>query len=119
MHTLVSLVEKLHKDQNYQELEKWEFEFKGKILELVDKGDYNTAIQSTLSLGLLLKYKPYGVKCSSLLGYSIFFLNPGEGFSFQRHLDFKTELFHFIDTGQNGYGFIAESDDFKAIAMQH
>ena len=33
-------------------------------------------------MGFVLKHKPYGVKCAVPLGYSIFFLKPGEGFSF-------------------------------------
>ncbi len=46
-------------------------------------------------LGFVLKYKSYGVKCATPLGYSVFLQNPGEGFSFQRHLTHKTESFTF------------------------
>ncbi len=48
-------------------------------------------------IGFILKYKSYGIKASTPLGFSIFFLENGKGFSFQRHLDTKTEVFYFIE----------------------
>ena len=112
------LIAELQKDQDYKTLEVLESQFKKYILELADQGDVNSVVSLTHSVGLLLKYKPYGVKCSSILGYSIFILNEREGFSFQRHLDFKTELFHIIDVSRGGYAFIADSIDFEAATSQ-
>jgi mannose-6-phosphate isomerase-like protein (cupin superfamily) len=64
-------------------------------------------------LGFLLKYKPYAVKAASPLGYSIFVQTPREGFSFQRHLEHKTEIFHILDVHDGGYVFICEYDDWQ------
>jgi hypothetical protein len=64
-------------------------------------------------IGFLLKYKPYAVKAASPLGYSIFVQNPREGFSFQRHIEHKTEIFHILDVHDGGYVFICEYDDWR------
>jgi mannose-6-phosphate isomerase-like protein (cupin superfamily) len=63
-------------------------------------------------VGLLLKYKSYAVKASSPLGYSIFLQNPGEGFSFQRHLTHKTEVFHILDVHPGGFVFLCSFDEW-------
>ncbi len=59
-------------------------------------------------LGFLFKYKPYGLKASTPFGYSLFLLNQGEGFSFQRHVTRKTELFHVLDVKPGGYVFLCD-----------
>jgi mannose-6-phosphate isomerase-like protein (cupin superfamily) len=64
-------------------------------------------------VGLLLKYKSYAVKASSPLGYSIFLQNPGEGFSFQRHLTHKTEVFHILDVHPGGFVFLCTFDQWR------
>ena len=112
---LIQLIKKLQEDQDYHSLETHEVEFKAALKKLFRDGDLNEIVQKTLMLGLLLKYKPYGVKCSTVLGYSIFLLNQDEGFSFQRHIDFKTELFHCIKAYSGGYAFIAENADFAKM----
>jgi hypothetical protein len=63
-------------------------------------------------VGLLLKYKSYAIKASSPLGYSIFLQNPGEGFSFQRHLTHKTEVFHILDVHPGGFVFLCGFDEW-------
>jgi mannose-6-phosphate isomerase-like protein (cupin superfamily) len=63
-------------------------------------------------VGLLLKYKSYAVKASSPLGYSIFLQNPGEGFSFQRHLTHKTEVFHILDVHPGGFVFLCTWEEW-------
>jgi mannose-6-phosphate isomerase-like protein (cupin superfamily) len=65
-------------------------------------------------VGLLRKYKSYAVKASSPLGYSIFLQNPGEGFSFQRHLTHKTEVFHILDVHPGGFVFLCTADEWMA-----
>ncbi len=65
-------------------------------------------------VGLLLKYKSYAVKASSPLGYSIFLQNPGEGFSFQRHLTHKTEVFHILDVHPGGFVFLCSSEEWES-----
>lgn len=66
-----------------------------------------------LEVGLLLKYKSYAVKASSPLGYSIFLQNPGEGFSFQRHLTHKVEVFHILDVHPGGFVYLSSWDDWQ------
>jgi hypothetical protein len=65
-------------------------------------------------VGLLRKYKSYAVKASSPLGYSIFLQNPGEGFSFQRHLTHKTEVFHILDAHPGGFVFLCTAGEWAA-----
>ncbi len=66
-------------------------------------------------VGLLLKYKSYAVKASSPLGYSIFLQNPGEGFSFQRHLTHKTEVFHILDVHPGGFVFLCSGEEWQRV----
>lgn len=63
-------------------------------------------------IGFLCKYKSYAVKCATPLGYSIFFQRPGEGFSFQRHITRKTEVFHILDVQPGGYAFVCRYEDW-------
>jgi hypothetical protein len=65
-------------------------------------------------LGFILKYKPYAVKASTILGYSVFLQEPAQGFSFQQHLTHKVELFHILDVLPGGYLFICDHDEWKA-----
>ena len=64
-------------------------------------------------VGPLLKYKSYAIKASSPLGYSVFLQNPGEGFSFQRHLTHKTEVFHILDVHPGGFVFRCGFDEWE------
>jgi hypothetical protein len=64
-------------------------------------------------IGLLSKYKSYAIKCASPLGYSIFLQSAGEGFSFQRHISHKTEVFHILDVEPGGYVFICDFKDWE------
>ncbi len=59
------------------------------------------------------KYKSYAVKAATPLGYSIFLQEPGEGFSFQRHITHKTEVFHILDTKPGALVFLCEFDDWQ------
>jgi mannose-6-phosphate isomerase-like protein (cupin superfamily) len=63
-------------------------------------------------VGPLLKYKSYAVKASSPLGYSIFLQEPGQGFSFQRHLTHKTEVFHILDAQAGGFVFLCSHEEW-------
>ncbi len=67
------------------------------------------------TVGFVLKFKPYGVKCATPLGYSVFFLRPGMGFSFQRHRTRKTELFHMLKTLERGQVYISTSKEWEAV----
>lgn len=66
-------------------------------------------------VGFLLKYKSYAIKAASPLGYSVFLQNPAEGFSFQRHITHKTEIFHVLDVLPGGYVFICEFADWERV----
>jgi hypothetical protein len=65
-------------------------------------------------LGFVMKYKSYGVKCATPLGYSVFLLNPGEGFSFQRHLTRKTEIFHILEPLEGALVFLCTSPQWES-----
>ncbi len=71
--------------------------------------------ETTRKVGFILKFKPYGVKCATPLGYSIFFLRPGMGFSFQRHLTRKTELFHMLQILERGQVYLSTSEEWQAV----
>jgi hypothetical protein len=47
-------------------------------------------------LGVLPKYKSYGVKYAAPFGYSLFDLQDGGGFSIQLHEELKIEAFHVL-----------------------
>jgi mannose-6-phosphate isomerase-like protein (cupin superfamily) len=64
-------------------------------------------------VGLLLKYKPYAVKCANPLGYSLFLERPGEGFSFQRHTEHKVEVFHVVEAPAGGFAFLCDFDAWQ------
>lgn len=59
-------------------------------------------------LGFLFKYKVYGAKIALPFGYSIFQLHPGEGFSFQLHLDPKLEAFNILAASPNSGAYLAD-----------
>jgi len=64
-------------------------------------------------LGFVLKYKSYAIKASAPLGYSIFLQKEGEGFSFQRHVEHKLEVFHIVSVKPGGYVFLCDFEDWK------
>jgi len=66
-------------------------------------------------LGFLLKYKSYAVKAASPLGYSVFLQRPGEGFSFQRHVTHKTEIFFILDVLPGGFVFLCDFADWERL----
>jgi len=63
--------------------------------------------------GLMFKFKPYAVKASNPFGYSIFLQRPNEGFSFQNHLEHKTEVFHILRVLPGGYVFLCQYEEWK------
>ena len=67
------------------------------------------------SLGFILKYKSYAIKAASPLGYSIFLQNQQEGFSFQRHIEHKLEVFHILGVKPGGYVFLCDSAHWDRV----
>ena len=59
------------------------------------------------------KYKSYAVKAATPLGYSIFLQEAAEGFSFQRHITHKTEVFHILAAGPGARVFLCEFEDWQ------
>lgn len=66
-------------------------------------------------LGFVHKLKSYAVKAASPLGYSIFFQRSGEGFSFQRHITHKIEIFHILSAPPGGYAFVCDHESWNAV----
>lgn len=117
------LAEHLSKDLPLETLENFETILKA-ILRANLKGNVSGATAREVALfqkeiGLLLKYKPYAIKCASPLGYSIFLQNAGQGFSFQRHVTHKTEVFHILDVQPGGYVFICDFQDWDKCYDTH
>ena len=115
--SLPVLVEFLHQELPIERTER---------LEVLVKAVLRTALTSPLSghearqvarfqkeLGFVLKYKSYAVKASTPLGYSIFLENEREGFSFQRHIVHKLEVFHILSVKPGGYVFFCDFEDWK------
>lgn len=98
-------------------LERFEELFKGVLAGALRPGipaeDARRIAAFQQRLGLLPKYKSYAVKASHPLGYSIFLQNPGEGFSFQRHLTHKVEVFHILDVHPGGFVFLSTFEEWR------
>ncbi|HVP47689.1 MAG TPA: hypothetical protein VMT32_13940 [Bryobacteraceae bacterium] len=117
--SLPVLVEFLHQDLPIEQTER---------LEVLLKAVLGRALTSQLcgeearevarfqkELGFVLKYKSYAVKASTPLGYSIFVQNEREGFSFQRHIVHKLEVFHILSVKPGGYIFLCDFEDWKRV----
>lgn len=109
----------LHLDLDMQRTEAFENVLKRVLADLLSQPcglaqarEIAAAQQST---GLIIKKKPYAIKASHPLGYSIFLQRPAEGFSFQQHLTHKLEVFHILDVQNEGFVFTCSSDQWRAI----
>src|SRR5262245_25852749 len=110
---LAVLADKLRQDLPIQETERYEALVKTILLKAfhhpVSGADARRIAAFQKSLGFLLKYKSYAVKAASPLGYSIFLQNEREGFSFQRHVTHKLEVFHILGVKPGGYVFLCDA----------
>ena len=75
--------------------------------------DSRQIAQFQKDLGFILKYKSYAVKAATPVGYSIFLQKEREGFSFQRHVEHKLEVFHILSVQPGGYIFLCDFADWK------
>jgi hypothetical protein len=66
-------------------------------------------------VGLIMKYKPYAVKASTPLGFSLFLQEPGQGFSFQKHSVRKVEAFHVLEVDAGSYVFLAPWSEWQRV----
>lgn len=108
----------LQEDCQIGEIERRESLYKMLIKYLATNGDGGIAFQVTETqkrIGFLLKYKSYGIKAAIPLGYSLFFLEQNEGFSFQNHLTFKTEIFRFLSIEQGGFLYLCTADEWERV----
>jgi hypothetical protein len=116
---LTELTKQLHRPMSIADTERVEEEAKAHLREIfrerVSDDDARFLAQWQRDLGFVLKYKPYGVKCASPLGYAVFLLNPGEGFSFQRHLTHKTEIFHIIEPLDGALVYLCTSAEWEGV----
>ncbi|MGQ0679205.1 MAG: hypothetical protein ACT4OM_06040 [Actinomycetota bacterium] len=69
-------------------------------------------------IGFTYKYKPYGVKIASPFGYSVFDLNPNQGFSFQVHAKPKREAFVILEVKQGGFVFMCSQQEWGEGALR-
>ena len=75
--------------------------------------DARRIAQFQKDLGFILKYKSYAIKAATPVGYSIFLQSEREGFSFQRHVEHKLEVFHILSVRPGGYIFLCDFEDWK------
>jgi mannose-6-phosphate isomerase-like protein (cupin superfamily) len=112
------LAGRLTADAPIEVVERFEAILKGVLLEGLAGGVPGSTAREVARFqqetGFLFKYKSYAVKCATPLGYSVFFQRPGEGFSFQRHITRKTEVFHILDVLPGGYAFVCRYEDWAA-----
>ena len=66
-----------------------------------------------MELGFILKYKSYAIKAATPVGYSIFIQNERQGFSFQRHIVHKLEVFHILQVKPGGYVFLCDFEQWQ------
>ncbi|HEX4953950.1 MAG TPA: cupin domain-containing protein [Thermoanaerobaculia bacterium] len=117
MAALPALADLLSRDLPIEQIEAVESRLKRALLGLM-RGEPSGERARELArfqrdLGLLIKYKSYGIKASSPLGYSLFVLTPGEGFSFQRHRSHKTEIFHILAVSSDARVFLCSSEQWR------
>jgi mannose-6-phosphate isomerase-like protein (cupin superfamily) len=116
---LAALVEQLRTDSPIAVLEEAERRLKTHLQQKLSAPLEGPALRELAllqqRLGFLLKYKSYAVKAASPLGYSVFLQRPGEGFSFQQHVEHKTELFYFIDVLPGGYVFLCDISEWRQV----
>ncbi len=107
----------LKMDASIEETERTEQHYKELLRKCAESDDPAVALlvaKTQKEIGFILKYKSYGIKATTPLGFSLFFLEPDQGFSFQRHRDFKIEVFHFLEIkNEKSFAFLCESDDWE------
>lgn len=109
----------LRTEVNMNELEKYEWVWKAVLREMLREpvtGQTARALaRFQKKIGFLLKYKSYTIKASSPLGYSIFFQNNDEGFSFQQHVNHKVEIFHILHISPRAFIFTCDLSEWQQV----
>jgi hypothetical protein len=118
LEQLEALREPLTSDMSIEGLESFEAAWKDALDELLTTPLTGSEARQVAAfqrdIGLLPKYKSYAIKASSPLGYSVFFQEPGQGFSFQQHRHHKVEIFHVLDTRPGAFALICSLDEWNA-----
>jgi len=119
LQSLTALGEFLHRDLPIEQTERLEALLKAILRTAMRRPmsgtDARRIAQFQKDLGFILKYKSYAIKAATPVGYSIFLQNEREGFSFQRHVEHKLEVFHILSVQPGGYIFLCDFDDWKRI----
>ena len=114
-----SLAKQLRADSPIAVLEQFERQLKEVLARELTAPPDGARIRALASfqkdVGFLLKYKSYAVKAASPLGYSVFLQRPGQGFSFQQHVQHKTEIFYILDVLPGGYVFLCDFAEWREI----
>jgi hypothetical protein len=118
LEQLEALREPLMSDMPIDRLESFEASWKHALDELLTApltgGEARRVAAFQRDVGLLPKYKSYAIKASSPLGYSVFFQEPAQGFSFQQHRVHKVEIFHVLEAGPGAFALICSLDEWEA-----
>lgn len=116
------LRELLHDDLPIEQTERLEALLKAVLRHAFQKpvsgSDARRIAAFQKALGFILKYKSYAIKAASPLGYSIFLQNEREGFSFQRHIVHKLEVFHILEVKPGGYVFLCDYGHWNRVYQQ-
>jgi hypothetical protein len=119
LQSLPVLGEFLHRDLPIEQTERLEALLKAILRTAMSRPmsgrDARRIAQFQKELGFILKYKSYAIKAATPVGYSIFLQNEHEGFSFQRHVVHKLEVFHILSVKPGGYIFLCDFGDWTRI----
>ncbi len=119
LQSLPVLGEFLRRDMPIEQTERLETLLKAILFAAMSRPisgpDARQIAQFQKDLGFILKYKSYAIKAATPVGYSIFLQNEQEGFSFQRHIVHKLEVFHILSVKPGGYVFLCDFADWKKI----
>lgn len=102
----------LKDDQAIAEVEQRELDLRHwlrqRLSETLSASDTRRIVRGLAAIGFIRKYKPYAIKAASPAGYSLFIQRPGQGFSLQRHLESKDEIFHILEVlrGRSARGYV-------------
>ncbi len=114
---LPALLEAMRAEGTIDEVERLEDLLKASLGSLFERGiSASEAIELArlhAGLGFTIKLKSYAIKATTPLGYSVFLQEPGRGFSFQRHLEHKVELFHILAAPPGSLVFVSDFADWE------
>ena len=117
VRVLPVLADVLHKDLSIERTERLEDLVKAVLRAIlaspISGSDARDIARFQQKLGFVMKYKSYTIKASTPVGYSIFLQNEREGFSFQRHIVHKLEVFHILSVKPGGYVFLCDYDEWR------